>query len=485
MGAAKGAGLFIQLFGLYIYNNVLGRVAFGVCTTLLSLQRFATLFDGSMLESTNRQMAAAWAQDDEAQALLVWNTHKRIMLVASGFMIAFYVLLGFFFPLKEYRVPAGESLVFLFAIAGLFVALQYCLSSYSQWFASRKQFKQVSIGYTISSFVGSTSSILLVIWLKRPHGYFYGMIIGFLAAFLFLYWKRRGQPSSRNVPKFDKAVFREAKIFGFKALSNKIAGAFGNGADKLVIQQHLGEAALGTYYNSARVPEAAYDALPLYTIISPELVGAKQVGEEAFTHAINDCCRVAMLIGVCAIMIPCSFGYGILPYILSKGWSPVMPFIMALIGIYRLFECFYSAIAVIIYAGGKPEKIIPYTLWNGAVTLTVSLPAVIYAGLAGIAVMNVSIMLLQFIPLTRMTLREFAPTTDRRRFFGDMGGMFTIGLVCTAIGWLVSRQAYIAGYGWASLFLAPVLMVGALLLIVFARFSTTPAFLKKRFAWLP
>jgi hypothetical protein len=193
-----------------------------------------------------------------------------------------------------------------------------------------------------------------------------------------------------------------------------------------------------------------------------------------------------MLIGVSAIMIPCSFGYGILPYILpSKGFSPVMPFIMALIGIYRLFECFYSAIAVIIYAGGKPEKIIPYTLWNGGVTLLVSLPAVIYAGLAGIAVMNVAIMLLQFVPLTRMTLREFAPTTDRRLFFGDMGGMFTIGLVLTAIGWVVSRQAYVAGYGWASLLLAPVLMVSAVVSIVFARFSKTPSFLKKRFGWLP
>lgn len=121
---------------------------------------------------------------------------------------------------------------------------------------------------------------------------------------------------------------------------------------------------------------------------------------------------------------------------------------MAGVGAYRMFECLYSAVVVIIYANGNPEKIIPFTLWNGFATLFLSLPAVAWRGLEGIVIMNLGIMVLKFVPLLRMTLRNCAPTLARGPLLVTFALMIAVGCGVGLAAFYFARFAYLNGIGW-------------------------------------
>ncbi|MBL8047042.1 MAG: oligosaccharide flippase family protein [Chthonomonas sp.] len=483
VGGAKLLGLAVQFFTIRLFFDILGKTGFGVCSALVNLQRFVLLADLGLPESTNRQMAAAWASGDDQQGLRVWNTHKRIALVAGSLMVVIYGLLSLFYPLHQVELGTSRK-VLLFLLAGIYTALTYGIYTYGSWFSSRRQFGPVATAALWMSVGGATLSAGLVWWLRSQEAYFIGFSTGAALGLLSLYRRRRQELSSRSTPSFDPDVFKEAKRFGIRALANKLSGAIGNGADRIIIHQQLGEGAIGVYNVSARAPEAAADALPLYQIISPELVGAHAKGPEQFSRAIDSSLRTALLVGICGILVPCAFGFGFLPYLLGRSFDATLPWVMAGIGAYRMFETLYSAVAVIIYANGNPEKIIPFTLWNGFATLFLSLPAVTWRGLEGIVIMNLGIMVLQFVPLLRMTLRTCAPDLPRRALLTTFALMIGVGTGIGLGAFEFARYAYGQGIGWVSLLTAPLFSGLTLLVLVKTKLAKAPEFLARRVPFL-
>lgn len=485
MATSRVVGLVIQFFAIRVYFDLLGGAGFGICNALVNLQRFVALADLGLPESTNRQMAAAWAEGDDQKGLRVWNTHKRIIGVAFVLIVILYVALSALYPMREVHLT-GWPRVNIFLFAGIAMGLVYLIAGYGSWFTSRRQFGPVAKANLWVSVGGSAFSVLFVYLLRTPVAYFYGFVCGAGCGVLSLIWRRRGELSSRAVPGFDRAVFAEARSFGLRALANKLSSALGNGADRVVIHQKLGESAIAQYNVSLRAPEAAYDALPLYQIISPELVAAQAKGQAEFSKAIDHCLRIALLIGICGIAIPCMYGYGILPILVGKktAFSLELPIVMAGLGIYRMFECLYSAVAVIIYAKGSPEKIVPFTLWNALATLFLSYPAVLWKGLTGIVIMNLGIMVLQFIPLMVMTLRTCAPELPRWPLIRTFIVMIGLGVLVGSGAFAVAKFGYEQGWGLATVLTAPLFMGLALVLFVKTGLAEAPAVITKRLRFL-
>lgn len=483
VGGAKVLGLAVQFFTIRLFFDILGKTGFGVCSALVNLQRFVLLADFGLPESTNRQMAAAWAAGEDQRGLRVWNTHKRLAIIAGTMMVVIYGLLALVYPLQNVEMGLPRK-VTLFLLAGVYTALTYGVYTYGSWFSSRRQFGPVAAAALWMSVGGAILSAGLVWWLRSQEAYFIGFSLGAALGLLSLVQRRRSELSSRQTPAFDQEVFAEARRFGIRALANKLSGAVGNGADRIIIHQQLGEGAIGVYNVSARAPEAAADALPLYQIISPELVAAHAKGPEEFTRAVDSSLRTALLVGICGILVPCAFGFGFLPYLLGRSFDSSLPWIMAGIGAYRMFETLYAAVAVTIYANGQPEKIIPFTLWNGFATLFLSLPAVHWRGLEGIVIMNLGIMVLQFVPLLRMTLKTCAPTLPRMPLLLTFVMMIAVGCSVGLGAFAFARFAYQQGIGWVSLFGAPLFMGLTLLILVKTGLAKAPEFLAKRIRFL-
>ena len=467
-------GTVIQFLAIRFYLESMGEAGWGACLFLLALGKFASLIDLAIPDGTSRHLTSAHSSGDEARMARIWGTHVRVAISASVFAILAYAILGTFIAFKDYPTPNPLP---IFIAAGFAYVGQYLVLIFGHWFSAQSRFGPVAVSLAINSVVGAASCIGLTALFRHPSGYLSGLAIGGFAASFYLANLRRKERLPDE--EFDRGEFKLGLNFGLRAMGNRIAAVFGNAADRVAIKGTLGEIEGQRYGNAARVSEAAYEILPIAQIIGPDLIRSKELGQTAFDEAADRTTRTALGIGISLIAVPCAFAPAFLPIWLGPSFVSSMPLIMVLIGGYRMFELYFSTIGQIMYASGRPERAIPFTIYNGLVTGLASVPVAKTFGILGIAVMNLCIHLGQFLPLVATTFRTLAPGVNLRRYLGQVAAMLLIGAACCFAAYFGSAKLQNLGHGWWALLCAPFGSALSGLLVFGSGLAPMPSALKK------
>ena len=447
LSAARLLGQAVGFFSFPLILGILGKEGWGVCSMLLALSVFVGLLDLGLGEGLCRMLVARVGRGEMEEASSIHRAIERVVLIAGGVQVLAFVVLA---------LMRGESLP-LYVLAGLTLVARTALMNLSTWFAAHHDFRDIAIANVINNLLGSVGALGLVLWMRRPEALFIAWLMAGLisTAYIRLRIRKLGLVGAGYTAEH----VREASIFSRSYFASKVATAFQQGSDRLAIQHVLGNGALGQYSSGCRLPETANEVLPLYSIAGPEMIQAREKGPEEFAQSVNHNLRMALLVAMVAIAIPCSFGPVFGRVWLGPNFIPEIGWVMALMGSYYAVGVYMSMSAHVILATGKAQQILPFTLFNASVTLFGSPYIAKHYGIVGVAVMNVSINVLLIVPLTWVTLRLAMAPSAARSALSALSGIFLIGCLAVATGMGASNWLAAQGWNWGFLVAAPLLMV--------------------------
>lgn len=447
LSAARLLGQAVSFFTFPLILGVLGKEGWGVCTMLMAFWVFIGLVDLGIGDGLSRMLIAKIGAGDVDGAKAVHRTLDRLLWIVGCIQLVIFGVLAL--------VQHGSFALYM--LAGCALITRTAMTYSTSWFAAHHDFRDVAIANVINNLVTALGSLALVFWLRRPEAIFLGWTLAGLGATA--YTRIRLARLGHLGGSASMAHAKEASIFGRKFLISKIAVAFAMGSDKLAIQNQLGAGALGAYSTGCRLPEAGSEVLPLFSISGPEMIQAREKGPEAFAHSVNHNLRMALLVVVVALAIPCSFGSTFGRAWLGTHFAPEIGWTMVLMGSYYAMAIFGGVAAQVIMATGKVEQVLPFTIFNGAVTLLASPFVAMRYGIVGVAVMNLGINLVQFVPLMAVTLRMAMDGPETRRTLAALSGTLLIGVGAVSAGVALSNWLVTQGWNWGFLVGAPLLMV--------------------------
>ena len=118
-----------------------------------------------------------------------------------------------------------------------------------------------------------------------------------------------------------------------------------------------------------------------------------------------------------------------------------------------------SGLAAILNATTPLATVLVAHLCTQDERLTASRLMGVVAGLVGVAVMNLGINLVQFVPLMAVTLRMAMDGPETRRTLAALSGTLLIGVGAVSAGVALSNWLVTQGWNWGFLVGAPLLMV--------------------------
>lgn len=477
LSVARFFGLAISLISLPLYFGWLGKEVWGAILTLTLLNRFVSLVDFSLIDGSTREMTSGFAAGDAARAHRAWRTTLVVGATVGLATALIYWGLSLLIKIAEIQNVGGYSGLFL--LAGVAFGLNYLATAYGSVFSSQRRFGEVAITNAVMNLVGAISSLTLVYFFRTPHVFFVGTIIGSLAT-LGIAWQMQRKADRPAVEGWvDRECLDASLKYGAKMYVNKIAAAFANVADKLLTVPALGTEKLANYSAGGRIPETGFELLPINQVVLQDFIHAKEQGAQAFAQAFERSTRIALAVGCCLILVPCSLGEPVLRLWLKDQFVAEMAPVMLFIGFYRALEVYYGSIGSALYGFGVPQRAAPYTIYNAVATAALAYPVAKSYGIVGLALVNVGIHSLQFLPLTYQASKWLAPGIQLRQHFSKLAGILAVTLALAAAGWYTSQSDLLRTSPWLVLLLAPIWSGLAVMIVFKAGFAEKPHFFGK------
>jgi O-antigen/teichoic acid export membrane protein len=415
LAGTKIFAFVLQMLSIRLYLHWVGEHQYGLYLGVQAWCALLVFLDPNITIGAQKRLTEAWARKDESAISRIVNLqifgNLIVGVVSALVLIVFGPRLAIALGARPEDLPPIRLIIF-----GVGVYLgTYLLAAYSAMFAATERFKFFALANSAQSLLGTFVSIGLLYVFRTVDALAAGLAIGYLVPVVIVAIMCSRAYVKRGRTHWDRDTAEDVTRLGMRSYFNRIASVLASRSDRLVFGTHA--SALTSYAVACRLPEVLCDTLSSLSVTSlPELTRAHADDPKLFSELIDRNSKLQLAIGCSFILIPTAFGHSILKLWLGNHLTDTA-YVVLLIGVYRTFELLYIGYTSAFYAMGKPQKMFKFAVFNAIVTATMSYPSYRFGGLIGLGVMNASIDVIQFVPISLTLLRNAAVHIHAKQYF--------------------------------------------------------------------
>lgn len=390
--------IFLQIISLAISVRVLGEGPYAVAAYFATIRVLWQFVDFDIPQGMIQILSKTF-RVDEAKAWKYFRSGLFLHFII-GAVGALGLFLGPLYLGKTKELFNYPQLGLLCGVAGLQFFFDTFGSAYNAPFNAREQFSKVAKLTSIVPLFAIVLSIVLVFVLKSPVAILLGTLFDSAAQFALKIWFiRKYEPGFPITPSMDVECCREIIKMGLKSyvagLSTRIASTF----DKVIIFNVLGKDLSAVYNIACRIPQILLEAFTkVVESVTPEMTHVSTNEPHKLAEIFRRNFKFIGFIAAVGIMFVSGFGDVIQRAWLNKHYEN-FGLIVFLMGVYNGLELHHSTITRVFFAQGKPQMMLPFSLWNSVITLTCTAFLAKRFGLLGPAYMNCFIDVAQIVPI--------------------------------------------------------------------------------------
>jgi O-antigen/teichoic acid export membrane protein len=483
--AAKLVQLVLQVVAVRLYLKWLGQDSYGIVLLFAALAPYLLLLDIGFTVAAQRLMTQRLSEGDPEGARRV---HRCLIYLNAWITLASaitFVFLFLFLPLKAPGITMGER-VWIFVAAGVQFLATWLNFTLVAALMAYERFRRLAALNAIASIVTVLLGIAAAYVWRSPQA-----LLGanaFSAMAILAINAHALKPVFGYVPiwgTYDPDITKELRTVGLRSYVHRAIGGLASSTDKVLLGSVIGTRELSQYAVPTRLPETLYDTLsPVYTTTLPELTRARSAQDPKLPTILEHNSLLVLGLACGALLVPCGFGSPLLLVLFGETF-PQGDVVCVLMALCKSVELFYAALAMLFYAEGRPDRLVPLTLANAAGMAVLTIPAYHWFGFGGIAALKAVITMAQFGPIMALVRRNLG-AADAVRSLSLRALLILLVAICFAIGAMyLSRTAWMTNAPWLSLVLAPVAASIYVALVVGTRICPLPSGAKRRLkAWL-
>ena len=390
--------IFLQIISLAVSVRVLGDAAYGVATYFAIIRVLWQFVDLDIPQGLVQVLSKTF-RVDEAKSWHYFRSGLFLHLIFGG-VGAIGLILGPLYLGKTQELQNYPQLNLLCLVAGLQFFFDTYGSAYNAPFNAREEFGKVAKLTSVVPLFALVLSIVLVVVLRSPLAILLATLFDSVVQFILKIWFiKKNEPGFPVKPKADLECCRDIVKMGLKSyvagLSTRIAGTI----DKVIVFNVLGKEMQAVYNIACRIPQILLEAFgKIAESVTPEMTHLSANEPHKLAEIFRRNFRFIGFVAAVGIMFVSGFGDIIQRAWLNKQYEN-FGLIVFLMGIYNGLELHHSTITRVFFAQGKPHLMLPFSLWNSAITVTCTTFLTKKYGLIGPAAMNCFIDIAQIIPI--------------------------------------------------------------------------------------
>ena len=390
--------IFLQLINLLVAIHVLGDVVYGIAVFVAGVRALWQFVDLDIPQGLI-QILSKTIRVDEDKAWRYFRAGLFLQFLV-GVIGAVGVSLGAIYFGHDSRLAGYSFVTSLFVIAGIQFFFDSYGSTYNAPFNAREEFHKVAALTSGIPLFTVFIQIVLVLLMKSPIGILLGTLLDSVLQFIIkVYYIVKHEKKFPVLPKFDFECCRDIIHMGLKSYIAGLSTRIGGTVDKLIVGDVLGFGALTIYNLACRIPQILLEAFGKITeSVTPEMTHVSANEPHRLAKIFLRNFKFIGFVAAVGIIFVSGFGDVILRAWMSRTYDGfgVLVFLM---GIYYGLELHHSTITRVFFAQGKPQLMLPFTLWNSIITVCATKYLALRFGLLGAASMNCFIDVAQIIPI--------------------------------------------------------------------------------------
>lgn len=423
--------LALQLINLKIAIKVLGDDAYGVAVLVATIRSLWQFVDLDIPQGLN-QLLSANIRVDETRAWAIFRAglflHLAIGILGFVGMAAGPLYLPHF---SNWATVPNLGVICL--VAGTQFFFDVYGSAFNSPFNAREQFHKVAAYTSVIPVVSIVIQTVLVLVMRNPLAVLVGTLLDSVLQFVVKMWFIVTREKDVPIwPKWSSSHVRDIVKMGLKSYIAGLSTRIGGTADKLIVESVLGRSALTIYNLACRIPQILLEAFGKITeSITPEMTHVSTNEPHRLAEIFRRNFRFVGFVAAVGIIFIGGFGDVILKAWMSReieGFG-ILVFLMS---VYYGLELHHSTITRVFFAQGKAHLMLPFTLWNSIVTVTLTNYLATRFGLVGAAGMNCFIDVMQIIPIhyycSKFGVKEISVGELLKISFGVIGTGVAISL---------------------------------------------------------
>lgn len=390
--------IFLQIVGLAVSIRILGEEQYAVAVYLGTIRILWQFVDLDIPQGLIQVLSRTF-KIDEAKAWTYFRSglflHLIIGLIGAAGLILGPLYLGQTKELHNY-----PQLGLLCTVAGLQFFFDVYGSAFNAPFNAREQFARVAALTSVVPVFAIGMTIVFVIWLRSPVAILLGTLTDSVLQFALKIWfilKR--EKDFPILPKYNSQSCRDIISIGLKSYVAGLSTRIASTADKVIIFNFLGKEASTIYNLACRIPQILLEAFgKVAESVTPEMTHVSANEPEKLADIFRRNFKFIGFVAAVGIMFVSGFGDVIQRAWLNKHYENFGS-IVFIMGVYYGLELHHSTITRVFFAQGRPQMMLPFSLWNTLVTVTMTKFLAVRYGLLGPASMNLFIDVAQIIPI--------------------------------------------------------------------------------------
>ena len=390
--------IFLQIIGLAVTVRVLGDEKYAVAVYMGTIRVLWQFVDLDVPQGLIQVLSKTF-RVDETKAWRYFRAGLFLHFVI-GFVGAAGLMLGPLYLGQTKELHDYPQLGLLCFVAGLQFFFDVYGSAYNAPFNAREQFARVAALTSVVPLFAILLTVVLVIWLRSPVAVLLGTLADSIMQFsLKIGFILRREKSFPILPKYDRESCKDIVHIGLKSYVAGLSTRVASTADKVIIFNYLGKEAATIYNLACRIPQILLEAFgKIAESVTPEMTHVSNNEPHKLAKIFRRNFKFIGFVASVGIIFVSGFGDVIQRAWLNKHFENfgVIVFIM---GVYYGLELHHSTITRVFFAKGKPQLMLPFSLWNTLVTVSMTKVLALRFGLLGPASMNLFIDVAQIIPI--------------------------------------------------------------------------------------
>jgi len=473
---AKIINVGLQFLATRLYLQWLGQESYGIVLLFASVSAYMNIVDLGYWTGAQRRITLARANDDTE------DVHRTVKcLAALNGRVCVLAVVGYILLFLLYPIPgvAQADRPVLFAAAGVQFIAQWLSLTLTSLLISHERFNRLALTNFVQSVVTVLAGLFAAYSYRTPQAIMIANACSFVAI---LVWNMiLLKPIYGFVPLFgkvDKEISADLAQVGRRSYAHRFVANMAGSTDKLIIGSFFGPAAVTLYGIPARIPEVLKDVFaPIYTTTQPEITRALDQDPKFLLAVVERNSLLVLSISMAFIMVPCSFGTPLIEA-LFPGEFPNGGWVCALIGLYKAAELYYSQLAIPPYAMGRPDWLVPFAASTFVISAGLTYVAYSNMGVLGVALVNVGITALQFLPYHWMIQRRILKGERLAHWYRKALGILVIAFAASIGGLAVSSTDLLRQWPWLAVLVMPMVSLASIALMVKLKFCPKPTMVK-------
>jgi len=400
LSMARSINILLSFIAVPIYFKYLGVEGYGVVILAVSFIGVLGLLDLGVPYSSGLRLLQAAHAKDEGRVQRVFGTSFVLLAVLMSLATGVFVVAGLAFVSRNPGTPLAEY-PWSFLLVGAGMVLTSLSAPLNAVMTAFERYKLAAQTQAVHNVVLNLFPMALVIATGSPYGHWAGTAVSSLLMLVLLWFVVGTQlPGTVSALKWAAENARDLVKLGLKNMSLKIPGVITSSVNNLAIAAIKPTADLTYFHTANRVPEALY-TLYRTTLDTtyPAMTKANQDSPGTFLEFVRRHSQMNLNGAVAMILVPSGFAAPLLSIYLREDYVPVMATVMQIMAWYLLLEMYYGVLSTAAMAKGRPEALLAFSTYHAVARLIAAPLALYYGDIVTLAIANVAIAVVQFVPL--------------------------------------------------------------------------------------